>query len=134
MESPRLRHDDSGSHIVQPGPSDEKNPLPPSEIGGEKQTVPEGINIHPERISVFKDYLRVFRYATRFDYVLMIPAVLTSIGAGVVRQLSDPPPPRCLRTKVPGLWSVDSPPNERCVRVRISKHSKGVVPATFDRK
>jgi ATP-binding cassette, subfamily B (MDR/TAP), member 1 len=38
----------------------------------------------PERESTFKDYLRVFSYATRFDFALMAAAAMACIGDGVV--------------------------------------------------
>lgn len=39
------------------------------------------------RASVFKDYLRVFTYATKLDFALMALAGVACIGAGVVRLL-----------------------------------------------
>jgi ATP-binding cassette subfamily B (MDR/TAP) protein 1 len=41
----------------------------------------------PEREATFKDYLRVFTYATKWDYVLMVGAGIASIGAGVTLPL-----------------------------------------------
>lgn len=38
-----------------------------------------------ERVSVFKDYLRVFTYTTKLDFALMVVAGIACIGAGVVR-------------------------------------------------
>jgi len=49
----------------------------------EKAATNEG-HARPERVTAFKDYLRIFTYATRFDYVLIVPAVVASVGAGVV--------------------------------------------------
>jgi len=41
----------------------------------------------PEREATFKDYLRVFTYATKWDYVLMAGAGIASIGAGITLPL-----------------------------------------------
>ncbi|KAK3942691.1 putative ABC multidrug transporter [Diplogelasinospora grovesii] len=41
----------------------------------------------PEREATFKDYLRVFSYATKWDYLLMVGAGLASIGAGITMPL-----------------------------------------------
>ncbi len=43
----------------------------------------------PEREPKFKDYLRIFSYARKWDYVLMVGAAFASIGAGTV----SPAPP-----------------------------------------
>jgi hypothetical protein len=75
---------DGISPIVQPRPSDEKRSSPPSEIDREEQAAAKEADFNSERITAFKDYLRVFTYATKFDYALMIPAAFASIGSGVV--------------------------------------------------
>jgi ABC-type multidrug transport system fused ATPase/permease subunit len=41
----------------------------------------------PEREATFSDYIRVFSYATKWDYVLMAVAVIASIGAGITLPL-----------------------------------------------
>ncbi|KAK3398067.1 P-loop containing nucleoside triphosphate hydrolase protein [Sordaria brevicollis] len=41
----------------------------------------------PEREATFKDYLRVFTYATKWDYLLMAGAAVASIGAGITMPL-----------------------------------------------
>ncbi|KAK3953164.1 P-loop containing nucleoside triphosphate hydrolase protein [Pseudoneurospora amorphoporcata] len=41
----------------------------------------------PEREATLKDYLRVFTYATKWDYLLMAGAAVASIGAGVTMPL-----------------------------------------------
>lgn len=40
-----------------------------------------------EREATFKDYLRVFTYATKWDYLLMAGAAVASIGAGITMPL-----------------------------------------------
>ncbi|KAK3337195.1 P-loop containing nucleoside triphosphate hydrolase protein [Cercophora scortea] len=54
-------------------------------------TVPDGhpssSPARPEREAEFKDYLRIFSYATKLDYVLMVGAAIASIGAGVTMPL-----------------------------------------------
>lgn len=41
----------------------------------------------PEREATLKDYLRVFTYATKWDFLLMAGAAVASIGAGVTMPL-----------------------------------------------
>jgi ATP-binding cassette, subfamily B (MDR/TAP), member 1 len=41
----------------------------------------------PEREAEFKDYLRIFSYAAKWDILLMVGAALASIGAGVTMPL-----------------------------------------------
>jgi len=41
----------------------------------------------PEREPTFKDYVRVFSYANRWDIVLMIAAAIASVGAGITMPL-----------------------------------------------
>jgi len=45
----------------------------------------------PEREAAFKDYVRIFSYAKKWDYVLLVAAALTSIGAGIVSPYANPP-------------------------------------------
>ncbi|TLS25983.1 hypothetical protein PpBr36_07704 [Pyricularia pennisetigena] len=44
--------------------------------------VTPNVSARPEREASFKDYLRVFSYAKKFDYALMVAAAIASIGAG----------------------------------------------------
>ncbi|KAK4173584.1 putative ABC multidrug transporter [Triangularia setosa] len=41
----------------------------------------------PEREATFKDYLRVFTYATKWDFAMMVAAGVASIGAGTTMPL-----------------------------------------------
>ena len=41
-------------------------------------------NVRPEREATFKDYIRIFSYAKKWDYVLIVAATIASIGAGTV--------------------------------------------------
>ena len=41
----------------------------------------------PEREATFKDYIRVFTYAKKWDFVLMAGAAISSIGAGITLPL-----------------------------------------------
>ncbi|KAH8662545.1 ABC transporter [Xylariales sp. PMI_506] len=41
----------------------------------------------PERVPVFGDYLRVFTYATKWDFVIYVIAAIASLGAGVTMPL-----------------------------------------------
>ncbi|KAI6352623.1 hypothetical protein MCOR25_009356 [Pyricularia grisea] len=45
------------------------------------------VSARPEREATFKDYLRVFSYAKKFDYALMVAAAIASIGAGTTLPL-----------------------------------------------
>uniref|UniRef100_L7JDC7 Lipid A export ATP-binding/permease protein msbA n=2 Tax=Pyricularia oryzae TaxID=318829 RepID=L7JDC7_PYRO1 len=63
------------------------------EKGGEKaddkadDKVTPTVSARPEREATFKDYVRVFSYAKKFDYVLMVAAAIASIGAGTTLPL-----------------------------------------------
>ncbi|KAK0745952.1 P-loop containing nucleoside triphosphate hydrolase protein [Schizothecium vesticola] len=52
-----------------------------------KETTKDAPSGPPEREATFKDYLRIFTYATKWDYVLILGAVLASMGAGVTMPL-----------------------------------------------
>ena len=54
---------------------------PQTQLPGEDQAAKAA---RPEREAEFKDYLRIFSYATKWDYVLMVAAALASLGAGTV--------------------------------------------------
>lgn len=41
----------------------------------------------PEREAALKDYLRVFSYATKWDFVMMVAGGIASIGAGITLPL-----------------------------------------------
>jgi ABC-type multidrug transport system fused ATPase/permease subunit len=45
------------------------------------------VKARPEREATFKDYLRVFSYAKRLDYALMLAGAIASIGAGITLPL-----------------------------------------------
>lgn len=74
----------------QPQEIDEKSTSTPSKNDEKEQAVAKEANVRPERVSTFKDYLRVFTYATNFDFALMIAATFSSMGAGVVCALFRP--------------------------------------------
>lgn len=48
---------------------------------------PKESKVRPEREATFGDYIRVFTYATKWDYVLMLAAGIASIGAGTTMPL-----------------------------------------------
>ncbi len=52
---------------------------------GAKSKATQPATARPEREANFKDYIRIFTYAKKFDYFLMVAAGLASIGAGIVR-------------------------------------------------
>lgn len=45
------------------------------------------VKARPEREASLKDYLRIFSYANRFDYALMLAGIVASIGAGITLPL-----------------------------------------------
>lgn len=70
----------AGEKAVQAIPS-ETSPsttVPPKD---EEKTV--DVNVRPEREATAKDFLRIFTYATRWDYLLMAAGIFASVGAGV---------------------------------------------------
>jgi len=42
------------------------------------------VHARPEREPAAKDYFRIFTYAKRWDYALLVAAILASVGAGTV--------------------------------------------------
>lgn len=50
--------------------------------GGEKETTHQAAQ--PEREAGWGDYFRVFTYAKKWDFALMVGAAVASIAAGVV--------------------------------------------------
>ncbi|KAM6526717.1 hypothetical protein FSOLCH5_002806 [Fusarium solani] len=43
--------------------------------------------LRPERTATFKDYTRVFTYATKWDFLAYAAGIIASIGAGVTLPL-----------------------------------------------
>lgn len=56
-----------------------------SKNGDDKAT--PATSAQPERVATFKDFLRVFSYAKKFDFALMVAAAIASIGAGTTLPL-----------------------------------------------
>ncbi len=52
-----------------------------------QETLQETKDVAPEREPGFKDFLRIFSYATKWDILLMLGAAFASIGAGVTMPL-----------------------------------------------
>ncbi|KAH6690446.1 multidrug resistance protein [Plectosphaerella plurivora] len=67
----------------------EKHDGPPSTSSGDnnKQDEAAKANSRPEREPNFKDYIRVFTYATKWDLVVYVLASIASIGAGTTMPL-----------------------------------------------
>ncbi|KAB5580148.1 P-loop containing nucleoside triphosphate hydrolase protein [Coniochaeta sp. 2T2.1] len=66
--------------------------LGPNSAGTASTTKDDGdkaieVKARPERTATFKDYLRVFTYANKFDFSLMAAGAIASIGAGVTLPL-----------------------------------------------
>ncbi|KAK0729065.1 P-loop containing nucleoside triphosphate hydrolase protein [Apiosordaria backusii] len=60
--------------------ANEKNDAPAT-------TPPKDPQARPEREATFKDYIRVFTYATKWDFAMMVAAGIASIGAGTTMPL-----------------------------------------------
>ncbi|GJN68722.1 ABC transporter bea3 [Purpureocillium lilacinum] len=62
------------------------NPSPPAPRG-DHDAPPAEAKARPERTASFNDYLRVFRYANKWDFVAYAAGSLASIGAGITLPL-----------------------------------------------
>ncbi|KAH0601094.1 hypothetical protein MHUMG1_02095 [Metarhizium humberi] len=54
---------------------------------GAKDGAPDEAKPRPERTATFNDYLRVFKYASKWDFLAYAAGVLASIGAGITLPL-----------------------------------------------
>jgi hypothetical protein len=54
---------------------------------GEQQPDDSKKKIRPDREATFKDYLRVFTYATKWDFLAYAAGIIAAIGAGVTLPL-----------------------------------------------
>jgi ABC-type multidrug transport system fused ATPase/permease subunit len=65
-----------------------KEPVPaPTSSATQDEEKTVQVKVRPEREAGIKDFLRIFSYATKWDYVLMVTATLASIGAGITMPL-----------------------------------------------
>ncbi|OAA43168.1 MDR efflux pump ABC3 [Metarhizium rileyi] len=71
----------ASSTTVTPEPENEKHEE------GTKDPVAEEGKPRPERTATFGDYLRVFKYASKWDFLAYAAGVLASIGAGITLPL-----------------------------------------------
>ncbi|KAI5867037.1 P-loop containing nucleoside triphosphate hydrolase protein [Durotheca rogersii] len=60
---------------------------PDAPTGGEEDQAHLDAKLRPEREAAFGDYLRIFSYAQKWDFVLLVAAVLASGGSGVTLPL-----------------------------------------------
>ncbi|KAH7207277.1 multidrug resistance-type transporter protein [Fusarium oxysporum] len=65
----------AGSHEHPVSPEDKTVAIPDAEEKGKK--------FRPERTATFRDYLRIFTYATKWDFLAYAAGVMAAIGAGV---------------------------------------------------
>ncbi|KAF3055621.1 Multidrug resistance protein 1B [Daldinia childiae] len=56
-------------------------------ITTEEEKARRDAKLRPEREAVFSDYIRIFKYATFWDFVLMVAAVIAAGGSGVTLPL-----------------------------------------------
>ncbi|KAH6606637.1 multidrug resistance 1 [Trichoderma cornu-damae] len=54
---------------------------------GTAEPAQEQAKAHPQRIASLKDYVRVFKYASKWDFVAYAAGILASIGAGITLPL-----------------------------------------------
>ncbi|KPM40678.1 Multidrug resistance protein 1A [Neonectria ditissima] len=66
-------------------PSSSSAPSDPQSPEDEGTTIEA--KVRPERTATFKDYARVFGYATKWDFVAYVAGILASVGAGVTLPL-----------------------------------------------
>ncbi|KAI1659984.1 P-loop containing nucleoside triphosphate hydrolase protein [Daldinia decipiens] len=56
-------------------------------IATKEEEAQRDAKLRPEREAVFSDYIRIFKYATFWDFVLMVAAVIAAGGSGVTLPL-----------------------------------------------
>ncbi len=61
-----------------------KELTPDLSVGDKNQASPVASKARPVREANFKDYVRIFSYAQKWDYVMLVAAGLASVGAGIV--------------------------------------------------
>ncbi|KAI1461761.1 P-loop containing nucleoside triphosphate hydrolase protein [Annulohypoxylon moriforme] len=67
--------------VMSPGGFSEKPPL------SEEEKARRDAKIRPEREATFSDYIRIFKYAKAWDFVLLVAAVVAAAGSGVTLPL-----------------------------------------------
>ncbi|KAI0890737.1 P-loop containing nucleoside triphosphate hydrolase protein [Annulohypoxylon maeteangense] len=67
--------------VMSPGGFSEKPPI------SEEEKARRDAKVRPEREAAFGDYIRVFKYAKPWDFVLLVAAVLAAAGSGVTLPL-----------------------------------------------
>ncbi|KAI1474051.1 P-loop containing nucleoside triphosphate hydrolase protein [Daldinia eschscholtzii] len=78
----------------EPAVMDEKMVAPPTAsstadntTAAEEEKVRRDAKLRPEREATFSDYIRIFKYATFWDFILMVAAALAAAGSGVTLPL-----------------------------------------------
>jgi len=69
------------------GSDPEKKVLGGQNDGSDARDGTKPATTRPEREAAFGDYIRIFSYATKWDYVLMLGAAVASVGAGTTMPL-----------------------------------------------
>ena len=62
----------------------EQEPTAKLSVGDKNKAAPVPSKTRPVREANFRDYVRIFSYAQKWDYAMMVAAGLASIGAGIV--------------------------------------------------
>ncbi|KAF4994158.1 hypothetical protein FGRMN_5932 [Fusarium graminum] len=68
-------------------PSSSTGPYDQSQQKSKEEELQIKQKIRPERTANFKDYLRIFSYATKWDFLAYAAGILASVGAGVTLPL-----------------------------------------------
>ncbi|KAK8050263.1 multidrug resistance protein [Apiospora phragmitis] len=83
MESNRLERD-----VVRSGGATEKTKAPMETISlSNEEKATQDAKLKPEREATFQDYIRIFSYAKKWDFPLMIVGALAATGTGVTMPL-----------------------------------------------
>ncbi|KAM5363134.1 hypothetical protein ACJZ2D_012184 [Fusarium nematophilum] len=78
---------DSGTISEKPETSSSSDPQKPTHHDATEEKAQAEAKIRPERTATFKDYMRVFSYATKWDFVAYVAGIFASIGAGITLPL-----------------------------------------------
>ncbi|KAJ4009026.1 hypothetical protein NW752_008976 [Fusarium irregulare] len=68
----------------KPSGSPSSNPPDESTQNAKEEESQAAAKTRPERTANFKDYMRIFSYATKWDFVAYAAGFFASIGAGIV--------------------------------------------------
>ncbi|KAF4337610.1 leptomycin B resistance pmd1 [Fusarium beomiforme] len=79
---------DHGGIIEKPARPPSSSPQGPSARDAKECHLQAKEKVRPERTANFKDYMRIFSYATKWDFLAYAAGLISSIGAGVSNSFS----------------------------------------------